>query len=165
MAALDTRSKLQCRRRTAEQCRRPNQSILGQYGPHTTCFRRECELIWCRSATKRRTKSPTTMPRTPPVGSAVDFSQFRLRPISTSANFWMLNFGITKGGPKRGSPNLEKVWPEGWKPKPRKSVGRRVGPEGWGAQNFALFFSLSRHCLHSFLPLLGSSRRILRRDP
>ena len=62
-----------------------------------------------------------------------DFGQFRLRPISTSANtisanFWMLNFWTTQGGA-----------PQGW------------SPEGWGAQNFALFFPSSRrsvllHC-------------------
>ena len=60
--------------------------------------------------------------------SAIDFGQFRHR-ISTSANFdfgqsisanfWMLNFGTTKCGAL-----------EGW------------GPEGWGTQNFALFFPL-----------------------
>ena len=34
-----------------------------------------------------------------------DFGQFRLRPILTSANFWMLNFGTTKSGaPKGGAP-------------------------------------------------------------
>ena len=57
----------------------------------------------------------------------------RLRPISTSANFWMLNLD-------------HKGWgPEGWRPKPSKSRAPKVGaPKGggsewWGAQNFALF--------------------------
>ena len=40
--------------------------------------------------------------------------------------------------------------PEGWRPKPGKSGA----PKGGRAQNFA-FFSLSRHCFHSFLTLLG----------
>ena len=40
-----------------------------------------------------------------------DFGQFPLRPISTSANFWMLNFWTTKG-------------PKGW------------GPEGWFMADF-----------------------------
>ena len=59
----------------------------------------------------------------------------RLRPISTSANFWMLNFLTTKGGaPKGGGPNLEKVG--------SRSLGpRRVGPEGWGPK-FRSFFPL-----------------------
>ena len=51
------------------------------------------------------------------------------------------------------APNLEKVeGPEGLRP-------RRVGPEGWEAQNFA-FFSFSCHNFLSFFPLLGSSRGI-----
>ena len=34
----------------------------------------------------------------------------RLRPTSTSASFWMLNFWTTKGGAKKGGgPNLEKA--------------------------------------------------------
>ena len=44
------------------------------------------------------------------------------------------------------------------KPNPREP--ERRGPEGWGpggweAQNFALFFSLSRRKIRSFLPSLG----------
>ena len=46
-------------------------------------------------------------------------------------------------GPKRGGA------PKGWGPE-------GVGPRRGGvAQNFALFFSLSRHNFHSFFPLLG----------
>ena len=44
--------------------------------------------------------------------------------------------GEILGGPAERSPAVG--GPEGW------------GPEGWGAQNFALFYSLSRHCFHSF---------------
>ena len=62
-------------------------------------------------------------------------------------------------GPKGGAS-------KGGGPKPRKvglpRVGPRGGPkkgwapnEGWGAQNFALFFSLSRHNFLSFFSLLG----------
>ena len=40
-----------------------------------------------------------------------DFGQFRLRPISTSANFWMLNFGTTKSGALKGG------GPQGWRPR------------------------------------------------
>ena len=66
-----------------------------------------------------------------------DFGQFRLRPMSTSANLWMLNFWITKG--------------------PRR-VG---GPEGWEAQNFAFSFPSSGHNFLSSFSLLGSFRGIL----
>ena len=45
----------------------------------------------------------------------------RLRPISTSANFWMLNFWTTKGGA-----------PKGWRVGGRGGGPRRVGQEGWG---------------------------------
>ena len=40
---------------------------------------------------------------------------------------------------------------------PRRVGAQKVGPEGWEAQNFALF-SLSRHNFHSLFPLLGSFR-------
>ena len=55
----------------------------------------------------------------------------RLRPISTSANFWILNFGTTKGRALKGG------GPEGWRPKPRKSGAPKVeGPK------ISSFFSL-----------------------
>ena len=84
-----------------------------------------------------------------------DFGQFRLRPISTSANFRMLNFWTTKGGAPKGwrpeAQTLKKLGPERWGPKGgglnlEKVEPRRVGspegwsPEGWRAQNFAFFF-------------------------
>ena len=85
----------------------------------------------------------------PPSGpSAIDFGQFRLRPvfffrvrpirlrpISTSANFWMLNFGLLNFWPQRG--------PEGWRPK------------------ILLFFSLPPQKFVLFFPLWGSFRGIL----
>ena len=44
------------------------------------------------------------------------------------------------GGRKGGGPNPEKVGAEGvGGPNPEKVGPRRVGPEGWEAQNFALF--------------------------
>ena len=56
----------------------------------------------------------------------VFFLQFQLRPISTSANFWMLNFGTTKGGARRVEPPTQRKWgPEGWRP-------RSLRPRGWG---------------------------------
>ena len=92
------------------------------------------------------------------VGGAIsanfDFGQFRLRPISTSANFRMLNFWTTKGGaPKGGGRNLEKVGSHSLGPRrvePRKVGPRRVG----GRPEISRFFSLSHHSFHSFLPLL-----------
>ena len=64
--------------------------------------------------------------------------------MSTSANFWMLNFGTTQGGARRVGPQ---TGPEGWSPEGRS-------PEGWGAQNFALFFSLlPPQCSFFFLSL------------
>ena len=79
-----------------------------------------------------------------------DFGQlffffFRVRPTSTPANFWMLNFGTTKSGaPKGGGPGGQEGWgPEGWR------------PEGWRPEISRFFFSLSRHSFHSSLPLLG----------
>ena len=60
------------------------------------------------------------------------------------------------GGPERvGARRVEA--PNGWRP-------RRVGgggPEGWGAQNFALFFPSPAAKFRSFLPSLVSSRGIL----
>ena len=72
--------------------------------------------------------------------------QFRLRPILTSANFWMLNFGTWKKWSPEGW-SAEGWSPEGW------------SPEGWRAQNFA-FFSLLRHNFLSSFSLLGSPRGI-----
>ena len=73
----------------------------------------------------------------------------QLRPISTLASFFFefgqFEFGqfrlrpILGCSPKGGGPNLEKVGP------------RRVG----GPKISRFFFPLSRHCFHSFLPLLG----------
>ena len=88
------------------------------------------------------------------------------------------------GGKKRGAEGVgaqtaEKGWepegwgPEGWGPKSRKKVrarrvgARRVGcskgggPEGWPAQNFALFFSSPTPIFILFFSLWGSSRGIL----
>ena len=54
-----------------------------------------------------------------------------------------------------GGPNLEKV-------EPRRVEPRRVGgPEGWGAQNFALFFPSPAGKFVLFFPLWGLSRGIL----
>ena len=82
--------------------------------------------------------------------------------------------GVHKGGAPKGE------GPEGWRPKRRKSGARRVDPrrveprrvdprrvdprrepEGWGAQNFALFFPSSRHNFLSSFSLWGSFRGIL----
>ena len=76
---------------------------------------------------------------TPPpahFSSAIDFGQFRLRPISTSANLWMVNFWTTKCGASKG-----------WRP-------RRVEPEGWGPK-ISRIFSLLRHNFSFFFLSLG----------
>ena len=49
------------------------------------------------------------------------FVKKKIRPISTSAIFWMLNFGTTKGGPRRVEAQTNKKlgpegWAEGWRP-------------------------------------------------
>ena len=83
---------------------------------------------------------------TPPpahFSSAIDFGQFRLRPISTSANLWMVNFWTTKCGASKG-----------WRP-------RRVEPRRVGAQNFAHFFPSSATIFSFSFFLLGSLRGIL----
>ena len=105
----------------------------------------------------------------------LDFGQFRLRPISTSANSWgqrksgarkvvegapkAQKGGTPKGGvPRVEAPNLEKVGPEGWGPQGWGPEG--WSPEGWGAQNFALLFTLPPQFSSSF-SLLGFLRGIL----
>ena len=51
--------------------------------------------------------------------------------------------------------NNENTWknkhPFGPRGAPKGGGPERVGPEGWGARNFALFFSLSRHHFALFL--------------
>ena len=70
-----------------------------------------------------------------------DFGQFRLRPISTSGNFWMLNFGTTKGGApkggaqKGGAQKARRVEPRRVEPRrvePRRVEPRRVEPRRVG---------------------------------
>ena len=64
-----------------------------------------------------------------------DFGQFRLRPISTSANFWNVEIWTTKGGaPKGGAP---KGGPQGGGPNIEK-----VGPRRVGSAKFRTFFPL-----------------------
>ena len=48
-----------------------------------------------------------------------------------------------------------RVLVEGQFVEPRRVEPRRVEPRRVGAQNFALFFPLSRHKIRSFLPSLG----------
>ena len=124
-------------------------------------------LSLLRSPRKRRRRSMTSSVRSAATTSAVDFGQFRLRPafffrvrpISTSANFWMLNFGTTKCGAPKGGP--KKKWgPEGWGAQ-KGGAQKGWSLEGWGAQNFALFFPSSRHNFLSSFSLLGSFRGIL----
>ena len=75
-----------------------------------------------------------------------DFGQFPLRPISISANFWMLNLGTTKCGlrrvgPRRVEAQTKKQWgAEGWEP--RRVEPRRVEPRRMGGPKFRAFFSL-----------------------
>ena len=110
--------------------------------------------------------------RVRPISTSANFNfgQFRLRPISTSANFWMLNFRTTKGrapkggAPKGGGPNQEKVGPRRVEPRrvePRRVEPRRVEPRRVGGQNFALFFSLLPPQFSFFFSLLGSLCGIL----
>ena len=75
-----------------------------------------------------------------------DFGQFRLRPISTSADFLDVEFLDHKGEPPKGGarrvvapkggggPNPEKVGPR--RLGPRRLGPRRVGPEGWGPEGW-----------------------------
>ena len=71
-----------------------------------------------------------------------NFERDRLRPISTSAKFWKLNFWTTEGG-----------GPEGWRPKPRKSGAPRGGAPKGGEPKISLFFPSSRHNFLFFLSL------------
>ena len=91
--------------------------------------------------------------------SAVDFGQlfFRLRPMSTLANFWMLHFWTTKGGAPKGAG--EKVGSETWGPEGWGPEG--WGCEGWGAQNFALFFPSPATVFNLFSLSCWSFRGIL----
>ena len=60
--------------------------------------------------------------------------------------------GQKGGGSKDGGPTQIKWGPEGWGPK--------VGPEGWRAQNFALFFHSPAAKFVLFFPLWRSFRGI-----
>ena len=87
----------------------------------------------------------------------------RLRSISTSANFWMLNFGTTKfgaskgGGGRRvrgGGAKGKGGAPKGGAQKgTQKGETRRVEPRRVRGPKFRAFFSLSRH---NFLPFFLS---------
>ena len=80
------------------------------------------------------------------------------------ANFFLW-WGGGWGSRRGGGPNLEKVGPRRWGPEGGpEGVGARtqkrwgpkgLGPRRVGAQNFALFFSLSRRKFHSFFSLGG----------
>ena len=74
-------------------------------------------------------------------GSISTSANFRVWPISTSANFSMLNFGTNRG------------WgPKGWRPKPGKS-----GPQKGGRPKTSRFFSLLPPQLFFFFLSLGVS--------
>ena len=63
---------------------------------------------------------------------------------------------VREGGVKAGKgwgPNLKHVGVDGWQPVWGPRVGGRRGLPKGGAQNFAFFFSLSRHNFRSFFSL------------
>ena len=89
-----------------------------------------------------------------------NFGQNQFWPIQFGPiQFWFHGSGVCVGGAKGWGPEVTRtgLGPKGEEgPKPRK----KSGPEGWEAQNFALF-SLSRHHFALLVSLWVSYRGIL----